>query len=160
MDAARAIANSTKRQCQFCEKQTNLANIKKHESSCYLNPVNLKPCVVCGNPIKGKDAVTCSHACSNKHFRSGPSNGNWKDDAYRSTCFHYHKKECVICGEDKIVDVHHLDENHSNNAPENLIPLCPTHHMYWHSQYKNLIEKTVFAYIDEWKREQRQGGKL
>ena len=128
--------------------------------SCYLNPINLKLCVVCNNPIKklrhgNKDfnkQVTCSYACSNKLFRSGPKNGNWKEETYRSTCFYYHKKECIICGEDKIIEVHHLDENKNNNKPENLVPLCPTHHQYWHSRYKNLIEQQVYDYIKNWSR--------
>ncbi len=44
-----------------------------------------------------------------------------------------------------------MDENNLNNNPSNLIPLCPTHHQYWHSNFKYLIEKRVLAYIDEWK---------
>jgi len=37
-------------------------------------------------------------------------------------------KECVICGFDKIVDLHHIDSNKKNNSPKNLIGLCPNHH--------------------------------
>jgi hypothetical protein len=51
--------------------------------------------------------------------------------------------------EDKIVDVHHLDENRDNNDIYNLIPLCPTHHRYWHSTYKNEIENKVYSYIKD-----------
>jgi hypothetical protein len=58
---------------------------------------------------------------------------------YRTICFTHHKKECVVCGEDKIVSVHHYDENHNNNDPNNLVPLCPTHHQYVHSGYKDLV---------------------
>lgn len=39
---------------------------------------------------------------------------------------------CVICGFDKIVDLHHLDMNHKNNAIENLTGLCPNHHKMVH----------------------------
>jgi len=68
---------------------------------------------------------------------------------YKTICFKHHKKECVVCGEDKIVAVHHYDENHHNNDPNNLVPLCPTHHHYVHSRHKHLvIEK-----IDEWKKD-------
>ena len=106
-----------------------------------------KKCPVCEKTFKGnisqiKNKVTCSYACSNKHFRTGEKNGNWNPDSYRSTCFSYHKKECIICGENKIVAVHHYDENHTNNDPANLIPLCPTHHQYIHSKYKcEIIDK-------------------
>lgn len=115
-----------------------------------------KVCPVCNNEFTGipsvmKDKVTCGYQCSNTYFRSGPDNPNWKQDSYRTTCFHYHSKECVICGESNIVEVHHLDENHSNNQPENLIPLCPTHHQYWHSKFKYLVEQKILQYIQHWK---------
>ena len=110
-----------------------------------------KVCPVCNKNFKGnrsqiKNKITCSYACSNKHFRTGENNGNWNPDSYRSTCFLHHKKECIICGESKIVTVHHYDENHSNNDPANLIPLCPTHHQYMHSRYKCEIVDKVDSY--------------
>ena len=126
--------------------------MKRHEDHCYMNPINIKHCSVCSNPIKNyKTSETCGYSCSNKKFRSGPDNGNWKQESYRSTCFHYHKKECVVCQEANIVEVHHLDENKTNNDPSNLIPLCPTHHQYWHSNFRNLVEEKVLQYIAEWK---------
>ena len=93
-----------------------------------------------------KQRITCSHSCSNTHFRSGKDNGSWKDDDkanYRTVCWRYHKKECIVCGEDKIVAVHHYDENRNNNNPENLIPMCPTHHSYYHSKYKDLVVDNI-----------------
>jgi hypothetical protein len=113
-----------------------------------------RKCPVCGKEFKTKEGnkeerKTCSYSCSNKLFRSGPDNGNWKEHAYRSTCFHHHEKRCIICKEDKIVEVHHFDENKQNNDPGNLIPLCPTHHQYWHSRYKSLIEDKVSTYIQK-----------
>lgn len=151
LENARKSALKKKFKCRYCNTQIGTANIKKHETFCYLNPINLKLCVVCNKPIKAyKKNTTCSHSCSNKHFRTGPNNGSWKDDVYRTTCFHYHKKECVVCKEINIVEVHHLDEKHSNNDPSNLIPLCPTHHQYWHSRFKHLIEKQVLEYQKQW----------
>lgn len=115
-----------------------------------------KECPVCETLFETKqgspdEKTVCSHACSNTYFRSGPDNGNWSLSSYRTTCFHYHKKECVICGENKIVEVHHLDNNHNNNDPSNLIPLCPTHHQYWHSRYREEIKIQVLDYIKNWK---------
>ena len=82
-------------------------------------------------------------------FRSGLNNPNTKDTSYRVICFTYHEKKCVVCGEDKIVAVHHFDENHENNDPMNLIPLCPTHHGYWHSKWRHLIESAVNEYREQ-----------
>lgn len=139
--------------CTHCDKTVGKNNIKMHETSCYRNPKNLRECEVCKKPIKNfrTSKGTCSKACSNTLFRSGENNGNWKQDAYQSTCFLYHGKKCIICEESLIVDVHHLDENRENNDPSNLIPLCPNHHRYWHSRYRYLIEDKVYAYVDEWK---------
>lgn len=41
-------------------------------------------------------------------------------------------EKCVICGFDKIVDLHHVDLNHNNNSPDNLAGLCPNHHKMIH----------------------------
>ena len=122
-----------------------------------------KECPVCGDVFETrnghpKEKETCSYSCSNTYFRSGVNNPNWNDDTYRTTCFHYHNKECIVCGEDKIVDVHHYDENNKNNDPSNLVPLCPTHHMYLHSRHKHLILSIVDDYVKDFIECQGQGG--
>lgn len=94
-----------------------------------------------------KTQVTCSHGCSNTHFRSGENNGNYKGEHYRTVCFDTHEKKCIVCGEDKIVAVHHYDENHNNNDIYNLIPLCPTHHQYVHSKYKDLVQPIIDVWV-------------
>lgn len=53
-------------------------------------------------------------------------------------------KNCVICGFDKVVDLHHLDENRKNNNEVNLIGLCPNHHKMLHDfRYKSEIFKLL-----------------
>ena len=39
---------------------------------------------------------------------------------------------CKLCGFDKVVDLHHLDQNKQNNKESNLIGLCPNHHKMLH----------------------------
>lgn len=116
----------------------------------------IKKCPVCDKEFTTvinhrNEKTTCSHSCSNTFFRSGENNSNWGKfselkNPYRRICFEYHKRECVICSENKIVSVHHFDENHNNNSPENLIPLCPTHHQYVHSKYKNDVIGKIIEY--------------
>lgn len=60
----------------------------------------------------------------------------------------YKKKtaKCILCGFDKIVDLHHLDENKKNNSEKNLIGLCPNHHKMIHmfkfrKEMRNSLEK-------------------
>jgi len=42
-------------------------------------------------------------------------------------------KECVICGFNEVVDVHHIDANKDNTSSKNLIGLCPNHHRMIHN---------------------------
>lgn len=124
---------------------------KRHEKYCYLNSDNIKLCPVCDKPIKNyRYNTTCGYSCSNTHHRSGESHPNWKEDSYQTTCFLYHKRECIVCGEDKIVEVHHYDENNKNNTPNNLVPLCPTHHQYYHSRYRYCVDDIINKYVNKY----------
>jgi uncharacterized OB-fold protein len=130
------------------EKKIDISHLKKRIA---VYPTIKKDCPVCGKTFETQvgnkgERTTCSYSCSNTYFRSGKSNPNWKGERYRTLCFEYHKKECIICGENKIVAVHHFDENHNNNEPSNLIPLCPTHHQYVHSAYKDEVMDTIIDY--------------
>ncbi|MBU1111519.1 MAG: HNH endonuclease [archaeon] len=62
---------------------------------------------------------------------------------YHNISLELYKKiatECIICGFNKIIELHHLDDNRDNNSPNNLIPLCPNHHKMLHHQ--DYSEKT------------------
>ena len=89
-----------------------------------------------------KEKKYCSRSCSNNR------SDWWKGNAsrYRAICFQYHPKQCIICGFDKIVEVHHRDHNHNNNEPMNLIPLCPNHHQMLHSKWRNDVVLEVENY--------------
>lgn len=157
LEKARQKANSIKIKCLHCSKDFVKGNFKRHEETCHLNPKIMRLCVICNKPIKKtgnsgarfKKQMTCSYACSNTYFRSGPDHPNWSDDSYRTTCFHFHEKKCVVCDEANIVEVHHLNENSKDNRPVNLIPLCPTHHQYWHSRYRELIQDKILKYVED-----------
>lgn len=44
--------------------------------------------------------------------------------------------ECIICGWNKALDLHHIDGNHDNTSATNLVALCPNHHrMLHHPKY-------------------------
>ncbi len=115
-----------------------------------------KECPICGKTfivINNPDAVqktTCSYSCSNSYFRSGLNNPNVSN--YRTICKLYHGSKCIVCNETKLIETHHVDRNHLNNDPSNLIPLCPTHHQYYHSRYRSEVEPIISSYIEEWKK--------
>lgn len=148
------VAMNRKVSCQHCNKETTVGNIKKHEDSCFMNPKVMQRCAVCDSIIKNYKTSkgTCSRSCANKFFRSGEDNGNWKGSKYQSICFNHHDKKCVVCGEDKIVAVHHYDHNHENNDPKNLVPLCPTHHSYVHSRYVSEVQPVIDEYVKKFLR--------
>lgn len=130
-------------------------------------PTIEKECPVCKNIFKTKrgsckEKETCSYACSNTYFRSGENNPNWKEinsfstksrrfsAKYRRICFENHEHKCCVCDEIKMLDVHHFDENRKNNNPENLIPICATHHNYLHSVYRDEIINKVIEYRENY----------
>lgn len=46
----------------------------------------------------------------------------------REALFAEYNHRCAIYGSDS-PHIHHIDENHSNNDPQNLLPLCPNCHL-------------------------------
>lgn len=110
----------------------------------------MRHCPICDKPITRTKNITCSRSCANSFFRTKQRNPNWKEDSYRSTCFAFHEKKCVVCGENKIVAVHHYNQDHNDNRPENLIPLCPTHHAYVHSRYAIEVIPLIEEYRQNW----------
>ena len=122
-----------------------------------------RKCPICNivfETFKRRKKKTCSRSCANTYFRAGEKHPNWKPyserprkgDVAKRICLKYHKKECIICKESLVIDIHHYDENCSNNLPENLIPLCPTHHRYMHNNTgRSLIKNKVDEYYNSFK---------
>lgn len=113
-----------------------------------------KLCVCCGNSFvyvgrlktKGYEAAKfCNRSCANNRKVW------WKSNAihYKTIALQNHEHKCIICGFDKIVAIHHIDENKKNNLPSNLIPLCPNHHEMVHSKYRSEVQ----PFIDEWQKQ-------
>ncbi|MBU3940327.1 MAG: hypothetical protein KKH88_00145 [Nanoarchaeota archaeon] len=55
-------------------------------------------------------------------------------------------KKCIICGFDKVVELHHLDRSKKNRSSENLIGLCPNHHKMLHNIE---FRKGIFDILEE-----------
>lgn len=122
----------------------DVSEIKERYRQSKLLPRYDKECPVCKKTFqvtKNDSKVTCGYSCSNTYFNG--TSRNKKITNYRTIAFKSHIKKCIVCGECRIVEVHHYDENHENNSPDNLIPMCPTHHQYFHSEYKYLVEDAI-----------------
>jgi hypothetical protein len=141
-------------ECKYCSFQSSSRyHISRHLRLCRAAPQNKKwwkLCPVCSKKFwaknKSKPKTTCSHACSNVYFRKGIVRKN-QSFHYARICWRYHKKQCIICKEVRIVAAHHYDKNKKNNKPWNFVPLCPTHHAYCHSRFYDLIVYKVHDYV-------------
>ena len=96
-----------------------------------------------------KSQYFCSRTCANSVGGKAKAEKYHYDEVahYTTVAWRHHEKKCIVCEETNVVAVHHLNENHDDNKPENLVPLCPTHHHYMHSKYKDLIQDQVTEYV-------------
>lgn len=100
-----------------------------------------RPCKKCGRimPLHAKGVC---QGCYNTLFRL-QYNKDWNYKNWHNISPDVYKKitkECTLCGFNKIVELHHLDENNKNNAEENLTGLCPNHHkMFHHMNFRQEI---------------------
>lgn len=92
--------------------------------------------------LKSKSGkIFCSRSCSNSYtntFRFKTS-----INTYRRIAFEKLPHKCNVCGwndDERILEVHHIDENRKNNNIENLIILCPICHRYLTLHLKTLDE--------------------
>lgn len=117
------------------------SNMKKHEfTGCPECKYEVVECNYCHKKFRRlksrleKDNKTgfiyCSKECGNRHkneFSFNKENGS----NYRRNAFLNYPHKCDICGwdeDERVLEVHHIDENHGNNHIDNLRILCPTCH--------------------------------
>lgn len=112
-------------------------------------------CDYCGKEFKRlksrieKDNKTgfiyCSRECGNRH-KNEKATKQTDGTAYRRNAFNAYPHKCAICGyndDERILEVHHLDEDRTHNEINNLVILCPnchkklTLHLY---SYQELVE--------------------
>ncbi len=155
------------RWCESNPKRTDTANLKKAQQK--LADARLGKLkdfsVNCHNcntqfdvterekQFPSKDKYFCCKSCSNSEGGKAKAikdeeNGNMK---YRTLAKKYHNENCVVCGFDKVLDVHHINEQHNDDRKENLIFLCPNHHEMFHSKYRDEIVPHIEKYVeDKW----------
>lgn len=75
----------------------------------------------------------CSLSCANSGEKGGKSR-----KAYHYWARKQKKDCCEACGTLDRLQVHHVDEDWTNNAPENLQTLCIFCHQYWHATHRRL----------------------
>lgn len=136
-------------------------NHKHHCMQCWDRSIEEKweekTCSYCGETVrrlKSRVAVNktglfyCSRECGNRHKNvQREENGEWIDSRnYRKRAFNSFDHKCSICGwdqDERILEVHHIDENRSNNSIENLKILCPICHRKITLGYYKLIDNKL-----------------
>lgn len=86
----------------------------------------------------------CSRSCStsfnNTLFKSGENHPNYKtlSTRYRSKELKYYDNKCMDCGnvDIDVLQVHHIDEDRTNNKLDNLCILCANCHLKRHKNGK------------------------
>lgn len=81
--------------------------------------------------------------------RIPPTKGKFGEDhpAYRNGTGIYRRiceenkdvSKCFECSSNVNIHIHHIDHNHDNNNPNNLIPLCKSCHCKEHELINNII---------------------
>lgn len=113
----------------------------KHKCpNCGFKKGKIVKCAYCGKEIyrsnsqlkKSKSGFYyCSRECGNRHKNELIMEDNKNPCNYRLSAFKTYPHKCMVCGwdeDERILEVHHIDENHSNNEINNLSILCPTCH--------------------------------
>ncbi|MEK6824698.1 MAG: hypothetical protein AABY02_02480 [Nanoarchaeota archaeon] len=125
--------------CIKCNKEKDVAGDGKTRGWCHVCYKRLlwKPkiriCLRCkrGLPIHARGFCV---GCYNSLFHIDKVRAHNRRKIHNIDNALYEKitKECVLCGFDKIVDLHHLDRDRSNNSELNFVGLCPNHHKMLH----------------------------
>lgn len=105
-----------------------------------------KRCTMCGtrlqrkrynSQLEGFGAFSrrqfCSLSCANSRSKGGKSR-----KAYHARARKFRKQACECCGAKLRLHVHHINEDWTNNSPENLQTLCVFCHQFWHATHRRL----------------------
>jgi len=103
-----------------------------------------KPCEQCGIPMSRKrygGTLECNLAFSRRKFCSLSCAGVRKrltKHGYSWRARKHLKASCEACGERRQLHAHHIDQDITNNPPENIQTLCKWCHNFHHSTAKRL----------------------
>src|SRR5262245_39690646 len=68
----------------------------------------------------------CSRSCGNTRTVLTKHGYSWRARKHLKT-------SCEVCGDTRYLNAHHIDQDKTNNSPENIQTLCKFCHDFWHS---------------------------
>jgi len=119
------------KECVNCKKEKE-HHAKGYCYTCY-KKLNWQPKIKTCKRCQRKMAIHAKNLCAgcyNYTFHLDKSRA-YNQRKYNNVDLKTYRKvtkECVVCGFEKIVDLHHIDSNKENNSSKNLVGLCPNHH--------------------------------
>ena len=96
-----------------------------------------------------KDKYFCSRNCSNS-VGGIAKREKYGLIGYVTIAEKYYHKKCAVCGISDVLDVHHIDEDRTNNHPSNLIFLCPNDHYRLHRNNDETVLKIIKGHGTAW----------
>lgn len=136
----RRSATSLFRSCKKCYnlrgneyKAANSDKLRSYKRDIRKARKQDRRCLTCGKPCDNH-TTKCSKCCT--------------DIMLYKTPYRVYATPCVICGFE-YSDVHHIDGDHTNNDPANLISLCPNHHRLVHRGFLSLLPATTDSEADD-----------
>ena len=91
-------------------------------------------CKICGELKNHKAKGMCGN-CFLKRFHYDAVKEH-KTRKYHNISLRLYRKvtkQCIICDFNRIVELHHIDDDHNNSSTDNLVGLCPNHHKMIHN---------------------------
>ncbi len=134
--------------CKNCNREKELSMSGKSEGLCHYCYKKLiwKPksetCPRCER-IKPHHARGLCRGCYSSVYQLEQIKG-WNARSYHNIepeLYTEITKKCRSCGFDKLVQLHHLDHNKTNNSDDNLVGLCPNCHKMIHTKQ---FQKEIF----------------
>lgn len=122
--------------CRFCGEE-KLHHAKGSCYACYRKHLWRPKAVRCSNcgRMRPHKAFGLCGGCHSRlhHYESVKEYNSRRYYGLSLEEYSSYTRKCVICGFDKVVDLHHLDGNKVNSESRNLVGLCPNHHRMIHS---------------------------
>ena len=125
-----------------------------------LKPAPIKHCTHCGNLLKRKRmnhrmedmaAFLKRKYCNRECMAKGMMKEKPLPRSMLKRVQHLKKDKCQECGAEKLLCIHHLDNDRYNSNPKNLMTLCGPCHTKWHWNHgKNILSKRSVCKICGW----------
>ena len=173
------IRNGITKNCKVCEKEFYVPSYRSETAKfCSIDCQNHKQhdkwifnCLGCGKECifppcrKYENKKFCSMACRTSVSMSImerrkqqklciiKKRGFSSSRTVRNSIFKIIKKKCEVCGYnqyDFCLDIHHIDENPSNNMLDNLIILCVICHRKHHKGIIDAVAERKKEYREEY----------